>query len=26
MEMLMLAVWFGLKLAFVTIPAWIAKR
>jgi hypothetical protein len=26
MEMLMLAVWFGLKLAFVTIPGWIAKR
>ena len=26
MEMLMLAIWFALKLAFVTIPAWIAKR
>jgi len=26
MEMLMFAVWFGLKLVFITIPAWIAKR
>jgi len=26
MEMLMLVVWFGLKLVFITIPAWIAKR
>jgi len=24
--MLMLAIWFALKLAFVTIPAWIPKR
>jgi hypothetical protein len=26
MEILMLVVWFGLKLVFITIPAWIAKR
>ena len=26
MEMLMFAVWFGLKLVFIIIPAWIAKR
>ena len=26
MEMLRFAVWFGLKLVFITIPAWIAKR
>ncbi len=26
MEMLMFAVWFGLKLVFITIPGWIAKR
>ena len=26
MELLMFAVWFGLKLAFVTIPDWIGKR
>jgi hypothetical protein len=26
MELLMFAVWFGLKLVFITIPHWIAKR
>jgi Zn-dependent protease with chaperone function len=26
MEMLMFAVWFGLKLVFIIIPVWIAKR
>ena len=26
MEMLMFAVWFGLKLVLITIPHWIAKR
>jgi hypothetical protein len=26
MEMLMFAVWFGLKLVFITIPVWIARR
>jgi Zn-dependent protease with chaperone function len=26
MELLMFAVWFGLKLVFITIPGWIAKR
>jgi len=26
MEMLMFAVWFGLKLVFITIPGWIATR
>jgi Zn-dependent protease with chaperone function len=26
MEMLMFAVWFGLKLVFITIPHWITKR
>ena len=26
MELVMFAVWFGLKLLFITIPGWIAKR
>jgi Zn-dependent protease with chaperone function len=26
MELVMFAVWFGLKLVFITIPGWIAKR
>jgi hypothetical protein len=26
MMMLMFAVWFGLKLVFVVIPGWIARR